>query len=96
MKYPDISSSLPPAYDDAIRPGPTSPPPPYPDTGGQLLVSRRLMVVLTVIIMMLLSLLVTLGVKHCQLYYSTVHRNQSQLILASSTALPGPRVPGWG
>ena len=56
------------------------------------------MVALTVIIMMLLSLLVTLGVKHCQLYHSTVHRNQSQPLSAQSfsTTLPGPRVPGWG
>ena len=55
------------------------------------------MVVLTLVIMMLLSLLVTLGVKHCQLYHS-VHRNQSQSLSASSfsTTLPGPRVPGWG
>ena len=83
MKYPDISS-LPPTYEAACRPPPASPPPPYLDTGGQLLVSRRLMVVLTVIIMMLLSLLLTLGVKHCQLYHqANVHRNQSQFLEVS-------------
>ena len=42
------------------------------------------MVVLTVIIMMLLSLLLTLGVKHCQLYHqANVHRNQSQILEVS-------------
>ena len=67
MKCEDRSIRLPPTYEDAV-----SPPPPY--TGHQdryMVVSRRLMVVLTLTIMVLLSLLVTVSVKHCQLY--TVH-----------------------
>ena len=67
----DRSIRLPPTYEDAV-----SPPPPYSDRVQQdryMVVSRRLMVVLTLTIMVLLSLLVTLSVKHCQLY--TLHAN---------------------
>ena len=67
MKYK--APDYPPTYDEAEANFRGSPPPSYHASDpGRVVVSRRLISVLCVIIMILISLLVTLAVKHLQLY----------------------------
>ena len=67
MKYK--APDFPPTYDEAEANFRGSPPPSYHTSDSdRVVVSRRLISVLCVIIMILISLLVTLAVKHLQLY----------------------------